>query len=262
MKGAGACHMCGRCSDYRGAVTLARRSPNHEIVHVAGDMTNPWQSALILFGLLGVAAGAFHWGNSDLYVAIKQTLADRLADHHLIWPMEPVLPWYVLTNYPDLNDTMTPLDGAVLLLYIGGVAVAMGLGLSFFLALAARACGPWSSRAFPPFCARSDPRRRLRGLPRPVFADRDHAQGRGNRPAFRRRPARGAADRRRIVVLVARLEHRGNQDASDCATARRDFGLFRRDRAGVPRLGQPVLENHLSVILARKAGEGDDVPRD
>lgn len=148
MRGGGACHMCGRCSDYRGAVTLARRSPNHEIVHVAGDTADPWQSALILFGLLGVAAGAFHWGNSDLYVQIKQYLADRLADHHLIWPMEPVLPWYVLTNYPDLNDTMTPLDGAVLLLYIGGLAVAMGLCLSFLLALAARACGPWSWKAF------------------------------------------------------------------------------------------------------------------
>ena len=36
MKGGSACHMCGRCSAFRGAVTLARRSPNHEIVHVAG----------------------------------------------------------------------------------------------------------------------------------------------------------------------------------------------------------------------------------
>ncbi|WP_298426337.1 4Fe-4S binding protein [Rhodoblastus sp.] len=148
MRGAGTCHMCGRCSDYRGAVTLARRSPNHEIVHVAGDMTNPWQSALILFGLLGVAAGAFHWGASDLYVTIRQFLADRLAERGLIWPMEPVLPWYVLTNYPELNDTMTPLDGLTLLIYIGGMTLAMGLGLSFFLGVASRACGPWSSARF------------------------------------------------------------------------------------------------------------------
>ena len=56
MRGAGACHMCGRCADFRGAVTLARRSPSHEIIHVAGDMPNKWQSALILFGLNGVAA--------------------------------------------------------------------------------------------------------------------------------------------------------------------------------------------------------------
>ncbi|WP_204315027.1 hypothetical protein, partial [Klebsiella pneumoniae] len=30
MRGSGPCHMCGRCSSYRGAVRLARRSPNHE----------------------------------------------------------------------------------------------------------------------------------------------------------------------------------------------------------------------------------------
>jgi polyferredoxin len=144
MRGAGGCHMCGRCSDYRGAVTLARRSPNHEIVHVAGDMTNPWQSALILFGLLGVAAGAFHWTSSAIYVAIRQALADRIVDWGAIWPLEPVAPWFLLTNYPDLNDTMTPLDGLVLVIYIGGMALAVGAGLSLCLALATRACGAWS----------------------------------------------------------------------------------------------------------------------
>ncbi|WP_374545458.1 4Fe-4S binding protein [Rhodoblastus sp.] len=144
MRGAGTCHMCGRCSDFRGAVTLARRSPNHEIVHVAGDMTNPWQSALILFGMIGVASAAFHWGSSAVYVAIRQALADRLAEWGLIWPMEPVLPWFILTNYPDFNDTMTPLDGLVLLIYIGGMALAVGLALSLCLALATRACGAWS----------------------------------------------------------------------------------------------------------------------
>jgi polyferredoxin len=148
MRGAGTCHMCGRCSDFRGAVTLARRSPNHEIVHVAGDMTNPWQSALILFGMLGVAAAAFHWSSSAIYVAIRQALADRIVDGGLIWPLEPVLPWYVLTNYPDLNDTMTPLDGLVLLIYIGGFALAAGAALSLCVALATRACGAWSWARF------------------------------------------------------------------------------------------------------------------
>jgi polyferredoxin len=144
MLGAGTCHMCGRCSEFRGAVTLARRSPNHEIVHVAGDMTNPWQSALILFGLLGVAAGAFYWSSSGVFVAIRQALADRLAESGVIWPLEPVLPWFLLTNYPELNDMMTPLDGVVLLLYIGGIAIAAGLALSLCLAAATRICGAWS----------------------------------------------------------------------------------------------------------------------
>jgi polyferredoxin len=144
MRGAGTCHMCGRCSDYRGAVTLARRSPSREIIHVAGDMTNPWQSALILFGLLGVAAGAFHWGSSALFVSIRQALADFFIDKGMVWPLEPVLPWFVLTNYPDFNDTMAPIDGIALLIYIGGMAVGMGLALGALLALATRFCGAWS----------------------------------------------------------------------------------------------------------------------
>lgn len=61
MQGGSMCHMCGRCSDFRGAVALARRSPNHEIVHVAGGEPKPVETLLIVFGLLGLAAGAFHW---------------------------------------------------------------------------------------------------------------------------------------------------------------------------------------------------------
>ncbi len=144
MRGAGACHMCGRCSDFRGAVVLARRSPNHEIVHVAGDMPNGWQSALILFGMFGVAVGAFQWNSSSIYVAIRQALADRLVDWGAIWPLEPVLPWFVLTNYPAVNDTMTPLDGFVLLAYLLGVTIAVGGAMSLCLALATRLCGRWS----------------------------------------------------------------------------------------------------------------------
>lgn len=148
MRGAGTCHMCGRCADYRGAVTLSRRSPNHEIIHVAGEMTNPWQTALILFGLLGVAAGAFHWSSSGLYVVIRQRLADVLAQHGWFAAMDGIAPWWLLTNYPELNDVMTPLDGAVLLIYVLGMAIAMGLALSAFLALATLACGKWSSARF------------------------------------------------------------------------------------------------------------------
>jgi polyferredoxin len=140
MRGAGACHMCGRCADFRGAVTLARRSPNHEIVHVAGDMPNKWQSALILFGLNGVAAGAFLWGSSALYVAIRQALAEKLVDAGLIWPISPVLPWWLLTNYPEMNDAMTPLDGFVLVLYMLGTAALFGLSSGLCVALAARVC--------------------------------------------------------------------------------------------------------------------------
>ncbi|MFX8992072.1 hypothetical protein ABTN16_19360, partial [Acinetobacter baumannii] len=48
MRGASQCHMCGRCAGFRDAVALSARSPNHEIVQVGGEQTNPWDSVLIL----------------------------------------------------------------------------------------------------------------------------------------------------------------------------------------------------------------------
>ena len=144
MRGSTSCHMCGRCDGFRGAVTLARRSPNDEIVNVAGVKPKPWDTAMIIFGLLGVAAGAFHWTSSARYVAVKQFLAEWLVERDVFWPLEPVLPWFILTNYPAQNDMMTPLDGFVLVAYIVAMTLLVGCAISAALAFATRACGPWS----------------------------------------------------------------------------------------------------------------------
>jgi polyferredoxin len=144
MRGANLCHMCGRCSGFRGAVTLARRSPSDEIVNVAGDRPKPWDTVLIVFGLMGLAAGAFHWSGSAIYVAVKQGLAEWLVDKDLFWPLEPILPWFVLTNYPAVNDTMSPLDGVVLIGFILGFMLAVALPVCLFLAAATMAAGRWS----------------------------------------------------------------------------------------------------------------------
>jgi polyferredoxin len=144
MRGTSLCHMCGRCSGFRGAVTLSRRSPNAEIVNVAGDRTKPWDTVLIVFGLMGVAAGAFHWGSSALYVAVRQSLAEWLVGMDITWPLEPILPWFILTNYPAQNDMMTPLDGVVLVGYIVATALIIGVAVVACLAAVARICGPWS----------------------------------------------------------------------------------------------------------------------
>ncbi|MEN9708563.1 MAG: hypothetical protein RIQ68_971, partial [Pseudomonadota bacterium] len=141
MKGASLCHMCGRCSGFRGAVSLARRSPMHEIVHVAGLRTKPWETVLIVFGLMGVAAGAFHWTSSDLFIEAKEMMAGWLIDHGSTWALEPQFPWWVLTNYPQNNDALTPLDGVLLLSYIVATALLIGGGVSLCLALATRAMG-------------------------------------------------------------------------------------------------------------------------
>lgn len=144
MRGSSGCHMCGRCSGFRGAIALSRRSPNEEIVTVAGNTPKPAETALIVFGLMGVAAGAFHWSASPWFIGIKQALAEWLVGQGMVWPLELRLPWWILTDYPDQNDVLTLLDGVVLLGYIAATACAVGCAVTLCLALATRGTGRWS----------------------------------------------------------------------------------------------------------------------
>lgn len=148
MKGASACHMCGRCAGLRDGVALEARSPTHEIVHVAGEQPKPWETWLIIFGLMGVAAGAFHWAASPLYIEAKQALAEWLVEHGLAWAISPVLPWWILTNYPDQNDMMTPLDGGLMIAYVLATAALTGALVSLFLGLGTRALGRFEAARF------------------------------------------------------------------------------------------------------------------
>lgn len=148
MKGSSACHMCGRCSSYRDAVALARRSPNHEIVFVAGNEAKPVETLLILFGMLGIAAAAFHWSSSGIYVGVKQSIAEWLVVHHVLWPLEALAPWLILTNYPEYNDVMSLLDGVVMLGYIAVFAAGVGGLAGLCAAIATRLLGRWSSARF------------------------------------------------------------------------------------------------------------------
>ena len=144
MQGGSMCHMCGRCSGFRGAVALARRSPNFEIVHVAGSDPKPVETVLIIFGLLGLAAGAFHWTSSALFVSVKQAAAEWLVDHGLVWLLEPLAPWWILTNYPEQNDVFSLLDGAVLICYILASTLLIGGAVAACLAVTAWMLGRWS----------------------------------------------------------------------------------------------------------------------
>ena len=124
MQGAAECHMCGRCSDYRGAIALSPRSPEVEIVDVVGG--NAWQTVLIVFGLMGLAVGAFLWSASPWYVSIKQAIATWLVNHDVYWPLADNAPWFILTHYPQVNDSFSWLDGAVILLFVGATALVVG----------------------------------------------------------------------------------------------------------------------------------------
>ena len=137
MRGAADCHMCGRCSGFRGAVTLARRSPGQEIVHIVAE-PRPWETWLIAFGMMGLATGAFHWASSPWFVAAKQAAAEWLIDRGITWPLTAQAPWWMLTSYPDLNDVMTPLDGLVLFGYLLSATLVIGGTVLLFVSAASR----------------------------------------------------------------------------------------------------------------------------
>lgn len=143
MQGGSGCHMCGRCSGHRDAIELSLRSPTEEVVKVAAKEADGWQTALIVYGLLGVAMGAFHWTMSPWFVAMKQAAAEWLVDRDILWPLDTEAPWWLLTHYPQHNDVFSWLDGAALISYVLITALALGSGLLLCLAVGVRIAGPW-----------------------------------------------------------------------------------------------------------------------
>ncbi len=126
MTGNSACHMCGRCSGYRNAVSLETRSPNAEILSIEKKEANHWDILLLLFGMLGVATGAFQWSASPWFVQMKQSIAQWLIERDSFWLLNDNAPWWLLTHYPQTNDVFTWLDGISILLYIGAMAFSIG----------------------------------------------------------------------------------------------------------------------------------------
>ncbi len=98
--------------------------------------------------MMGIAAGAFQWASSPIYVDVKQWLAEWLVEHGGIAMIQPQLPWWVLTNYPDLNDMMTPLDGGLMIAYILAVACITSIAVGGLVAIANWALGGWKAARF------------------------------------------------------------------------------------------------------------------
>ena len=126
MKGGADCHMCGRCSGYRDAVALDVRSPNREIVTLGAELGSIWETRFLIYGVIGVAMGAFHWSASPWFIALKQYLASVLLSHDLVWPLSPPGAWWVLTDYPAQSDVFNWLDGLGIVFYILATAITLG----------------------------------------------------------------------------------------------------------------------------------------
>ncbi len=141
MKSASACHACGRCSGYRGAVQLAARSPAQEILATRNKDVRTEEALTLMVGVLGIATAAFLWSSSRALVQVKSWLANWLVEHDILWPLNDDAPWWLLTHYPAANDMFTWLDGLCILAYILGGGLAVGLTLVLCVRLAARVAG-------------------------------------------------------------------------------------------------------------------------
>jgi len=126
MASASQCHACGRCSGHRGAIALAARSPNGEILALAPGRVGTGLALLLVFGVLGIALGAFQWTVSPWFVAMKQSLAQWLVEHDALALLDDRAPWWLLTHYPEANDVFSWLDGLCIVAYIGAVALIVG----------------------------------------------------------------------------------------------------------------------------------------
>ncbi len=139
MKGASDCHMCGQCSGHKDAIRLSTRSPGSEITNLTENDTNPWEARLLVFGMIGVAIGAFQWTSSPWFIAAKQMAAEWLVAREWWWALNTSAPWWLLTHYPQASDVFTWLDGAMIVSYIAITAALIGSWIWFWL----RVAGTW-----------------------------------------------------------------------------------------------------------------------
>lgn len=137
MKSASACHACGRCSDYRGAVQLASRNPASEILNNGNLNATSAEAITLIFGLIGVATAAFHWSSSRWLVQVKTAAATWLIERDSLLLLQDNAPWWLLTHYPSANDVFTWLDGVVILAFILGGGLALGAAVLASISLAA-----------------------------------------------------------------------------------------------------------------------------
>lgn len=141
MRSAAQCHACGRCSGHRGAVSLALRAPNSEVLAARPGQIGTPIAALLVFGLLGIAPGAFQWTVSPWFVALRQRAVEWLVDHDSYRLLDSNAPWWLLTHYPAASDTFTWLDGLLIAGYIAAYALAVGGLIWLALRAAARLAG-------------------------------------------------------------------------------------------------------------------------
>jgi polyferredoxin len=138
MTGPAECHMCGRCSGLRGAITLAARPVNEELAALRPGSARARDAALIVFGMIGLAVGAFEWSATPAFIALRIEAVGIVADAGPAWLLADNAPWWLLTNYPAAHDVFTWLDGLLVVVWIAGTALVVGGWTSVWLVAAGR----------------------------------------------------------------------------------------------------------------------------
>lgn len=126
MSGTSQCHQCGRCSGYRQAISLSLRPPGQEVLNGAQQKQNRWDAVLLLFGVFGLAMGAFQWSASPWFVWLKTSIADRLIARENFALFDDQIAWWILTHHPESGDVFSYLDGLCILLYLGLATAFIG----------------------------------------------------------------------------------------------------------------------------------------
>lgn len=151
LKSASDCHACGRCSGHRNAIALSWRSPCQEIVSTPASSANLYPARLLVFGILGLALGAFQWTVSPIFVSLKQAAAQWLINHEHYALLQDNAPWWLLTHAPEANDVFNWLDGLTIVGYLALTTAVIGGSTWLALQGAARVMGAprqgWSSLA-------------------------------------------------------------------------------------------------------------------
>ena len=131
------CHACGRCSGHRNAVRLEARSPNAEVTTLRERDISRGDALLLVYGIFGIALGAFQWSANPWFVALKLNVATWLIEHNRLALLADGIPWWLLTHYPEANDVFSWLDGLLIVFYIAVSAIFVGSWILLWLRAAA-----------------------------------------------------------------------------------------------------------------------------
>src|SRR5262249_1505435 len=104
MTGPSDCHMCGRCSGLHDAIPLEVRLPKVEVAGIDRRTAHRWDAALIVFGMIGLALGAFEWSALSSFVTLRSAAVAVVVENGPAWLLADNAPWWILTHYPDAHD--------------------------------------------------------------------------------------------------------------------------------------------------------------